>query len=367
MKNRKTILFTIPNFHTAGGGKALLNIAKRLNKNNFKPEICCNHTKGELFKKIKETGIPVHINKTTSNMIPRFRGILNCIRIARYFHSLKVDLIHSFHYGSDYSEAFAARLAGIPWLYTKKNMNWGNKSKNGWKIRSILSKYILVQNNDMITEFFPKKKNVGLVPRGIDTNKFSPRGKCQELLKKHNIKKNEKVIITVANLVPVKNTDFLLTTYEKICNEKKNIRLFIIGDNDNEYGKELYDRAMRSKFSNRINFTGKVQNISDYHSIADIFVFTSKKEGCPVSLLEAMSSGIPIAASKVSGVKDILKPFPEHMFISDNVDSFKNLILKILYGEKSNNIEIRNHIIKNYDISREVSNHETIYKYCLNL
>ena len=49
-----------------------------------------------------------------------------------------MDLIHSFHYGPDYSEALAAKIAGIPWVYTKKNMNWGD-SKNVEKTRQTLS------------------------------------------------------------------------------------------------------------------------------------------------------------------------------------------------------------------------------------
>ena len=368
MNKHKTILYTIPNFDTAGGGKALLNIAKRLNKDMFKSEICCNHTKGVFFKEVKYSDVPVHIKNTTFNMIPRIRGLLNCVKLAKYFLGLKVDLIHSFHYGPDYSEALAARLAGIPWIYTKKNMNWGQKSKNGWKLRTLLSKHILVQNKDMISNFFPNKKNVSLVPRGIDTSKFMPRAKCKELLSKYNIKDNQKIIITVSNLVPVKNIEFLLSTYEKICMEKKDIRLFIIGNKDTQYGKELEEKAMCSKFSSSIKFTGKVFNISDYYSIADIFVFPSKKEGCPVSLLEAMSSGVPIAASKVSGIQDVLEPFPENMFLADNEDSFKTLIINLLYGKKYNNsIDLRNHVLKHYNIFTEVLNHETIYKYCLNL
>ena len=57
-------------------------------------------------------------------MIPRLKGIYNCYQLSKFFRKLKIDLIHSFHYSSDYSEALAAKLAGIPWIYTKKNMNW---------------------------------------------------------------------------------------------------------------------------------------------------------------------------------------------------------------------------------------------------
>ena len=63
-----------------------------------------------------------------------------------FFRKLKPDIIHSFHYGADYSEGLASRIAGIPWIYTKKNMNWGGNSKNGWALRSFFASKILVQN-----------------------------------------------------------------------------------------------------------------------------------------------------------------------------------------------------------------------------
>ena len=137
------ILYTIPNFDTAGSGKALLNIANRLDRSRFAPHICCGHDRGIFFKEVIASGIPVYFHQTTLDMIPRLKGLISCIKLARYFRSLKVDLIHSFHYGPDYSEPLAARLAGIPWVYTKKNMNWGGKSKNGWKMRTALASYIL--------------------------------------------------------------------------------------------------------------------------------------------------------------------------------------------------------------------------------
>ena len=55
------ILFTIPNFDTAGSGKALLNIATRLDKEIFEPHIACLHDRGDYFQVVKESRIPVHI------------------------------------------------------------------------------------------------------------------------------------------------------------------------------------------------------------------------------------------------------------------------------------------------------------------
>ena len=64
---KRRILFTIPNFDTAGSGKALLNIASRLDNNLFEPHIACLHNKGDYFSVVESSGIPIHIFKFTSS------------------------------------------------------------------------------------------------------------------------------------------------------------------------------------------------------------------------------------------------------------------------------------------------------------
>ena len=81
-----------------------------------------------------------------------------------------------------------------------------------------------------------------------------------------------------------------------------------------------------------------------------------------------MSSGLPIVATKASGIQDVLEPFPEHMFYPDDFESFKNLIINILSNKNYQKGEqLRKQIIENYSISKEVLKHEAIYKSCLNL
>ena len=67
---RIRILFTIPNFNTAGSGKALLNLAKGLDKTQFDAHIACKSNEGEFFKVVKESGIPVHVFDFEAPMRP---------------------------------------------------------------------------------------------------------------------------------------------------------------------------------------------------------------------------------------------------------------------------------------------------------
>ena len=363
------ILFTIPNFDTAGSGKALLNLCSRLDKKFFKSYISCAHSRGSLFKKVIRSGIPFYINNNQVEMKPRLRGLLKCYQLSKFFKKLDMDLIHSFHYGPDYSEALAAKIAGIPWVYTKKNMNWGGSSKNGWGIRSLLSSHILMQNRDMQNLFFKKSKKTSLVPRGVDTKKFFPKKKKKSLIKKYNIHENEVVILAVANLSPVKGIDFLLNAFIKLSYKYNFIKLFLVGNKDNDYGKMIQNTANKSLFKSNIHFVGKVDEVIDYYSIADIFVLPTikKGEGCPVSLLEAMSCGVSPVGSNVSGIKDILDPFPQLLCSPGDVDSLAEKLENLILEKEDKKKIYREHILSEYDISVEVNAHEKIYKELLKI
>ena len=283
---------------------------------------------------------------------------------------LKVDLIHSFHYGADYSEALASKIAGIPWVYTKKNMNWGGLSKNGWYIRSLLSKHILVQNNDMIKEFFPNSNKLTLVQRGVNLLEFKKSEKNEYLLKKYNLKSEFKIILCVANLHPAKGVEVLIESFLIISRTKPNIKLFIVGENNNEYAESLMQISRKSKHAHNIIFTGKVFDVKKFYSIADLFILPTlskgRREGCPVSLLEAIASGVSVLGSEVSGIKDILKDYDDALFEPDNVIELSKKIEEKLYTNKNKNkkldLKIFKHIEDNFDVKIESFKHGEIYK-----
>ena len=304
-------------------------------------------------------------------MIPRLRGLNNCWGLSRYFKSLNVDLIHSFHYGSDYSEAISARCAGIPWIFTKKNMSWGNKSKNSWKLRSFFSSRIIVQNNEMISTFYPNSNKVSLIPRGVDVNEFS-KVEYKGIREKYKIPKNKKIIIAVANLVPVKGIHILIDAFELICQKDNSYYLLIVGEKSTPYGKEMENKVFHSNFKSSIRLIGKVPDVKPFLSISSLFVLptlnNNRKEGSPVSLLEAMASGINVIASKIAGVEDILSNFPENMFIPGDKTLLKKAIIEQFKNSKSNKRNnFKSHIQNNFSLIREVSSHQKVYKKCLNI
>src|SRR5690606_36806588 len=201
-KNKIRVLFTIPNFDTAGSGKALLNVASRLNKEIFEPHILCLHDRGAYFQVVKESGIPIHVFDYIPQERPVLKMVKQCWKVSRKLKKINPNIIHSFHYSANYTEAIASRMAGAKWTFTKKNMSWGGSSKNAWKLRSMLAKKIAVQNTDMVKQFYPNSNKTLLIPRGVVIEQFEQRTPNPEIRRSMRTTSDKRILICVANFVP---------------------------------------------------------------------------------------------------------------------------------------------------------------------
>ncbi|MBU3675733.1 MAG: glycosyltransferase [Chitinophagaceae bacterium] len=364
------ILYTIPNFDTAGSGKALLNIARRLNPERYEPHIMCMHNKGALFQVVEQSGIPVHLLNYTTPTKPYIQGLKTCWQISRELKKINADIIHSFHYAPDYSEGLAARLAGSKWVYTKKNMNWGGVSKNGWKLRTALANGIVAQNTDMLREFFPGMKKVHLISRGVDTQVFQPQTPKPEILQPYGITPNDRLIICVANLVPVKGVEILFKAFSAIHQQLPEWKVLIVGDHSGDYGAKLMQQTRELNLESKIIFTGKVMNVADYLNNAELFVLTTlnegRIEGSPVALLEHMRTGRMVLGSAVPGINDQLAAFPNLLFEAGNHQQLAEKLLAICQlpqaEQQALRTQIRNYILSDFPIEKEVIKHMAFYE-----
>jgi glycosyltransferase involved in cell wall biosynthesis len=245
-------------------------------------------------------------------------------------------------------------------------MSWGGASKNSWILRSKLANGIILQNTDMY-EFYPERKNLFLIPRGVDQEMYTPQPVNKSLQQKLGLSDEDQVIIAVANLVPVKGIEVLIEAFDRLELPKK--KLLIVGDDSNDYGAKMKALVNEKGLSDHVTFTGKQPNVADYLSVSDLFVLPTldegRREGSPVSLLEALASGLPAIGSSVPGIKDQLKEMPEMRFEPGNATELSSRITdffalsenkKTEYSEK-----VRQLVMDRFTIQREVDDHVRAY------
>jgi glycosyltransferase involved in cell wall biosynthesis len=345
------ILYTLPNFDTAGSGKVVYDLIKHLDKNKFEVFVMCNHSRGLLFDAIKELEVHITIQQVSFPLTPYFSLFKRIKPYKDFVRKNKIDVVHSWHWSSDWTEILAAKWGGAKFIYTKKAMSWGNKH---WLIRTYLSDFVVTLNEEMKL-LFPWKKKQKLIPLGIDTDFYSPsKTKSNTVF----------TIVLVAHLVPVKGVEVLLHALEKL--NQKQFRLHIIGDDSTNYSAELKKLTLQLKLEHHVFFLGKQTQVKPFLEEADLMVMSSFKEGMPMAMVEGMSMGIPILGSDIPGIQFVLRGFEHLLFPTSNSEVLTEKIKTVMFMSPQQRIELgiqlREQCMKRFRMVNFIESHELIYK-----
>jgi glycosyltransferase involved in cell wall biosynthesis len=352
MNKRIKILFTIPNFDTAGSGRVVYDLAKGIDTSKFEVHIACSHSNGPFFETVKQLSLPIHIIETTCELRPYYSLLTRIKPYKDFIKTNNFDIVHSWHWSSDWTEVIGARWGGAKFVFTKKAMSWGNIH---WKIKSHLSSFIITLNDDMDI-YFPYKRNRKLIPLGIDVDLYKS---------KFENKKQSKIfkIITVANLVPVKGIEVLIKALTLLKN--KNFDLTILGDDNTLYANDLKQKVESLKLSSQVHFSGKQMHVASFLETADLYVIPSFNEGMPMALVEAMCIGLPVLGSDISGIKFVLKDFKELLFEAGNsIELAKKIdkFMEIDINERQNlGFVLRNYVVDNFSMEAFLAQHQELY------
>ena len=151
-----------------------------------------------------------------------------------------------------------------------------------------------------------KKTQVEYVPGvGVDTTAINmttvdKKAKCKELKIPHN----KKIVLTMAELIPRKNVEGTINAFAA-C-ENYDAILLICGKGKEQ--RKLKDLVKELDLKDKVFFAGYRTDIIEICRMSDIFLFTSRQEGLPVAVMQAMAAGLPVIASDIRGNRDLLAP-----------------------------------------------------------
>jgi glycosyltransferase involved in cell wall biosynthesis len=141
------------------------------------------------------------------------------------------------------------------------------------------------------------------------------------------------VLTSVANLVPYKDYFTVLNALSILKKEGLSFSYLIIGTGPMKPEIEL--KISELDLSNNIKLIGGTSFIKEYLSISDIFIHSSKGEGCSNAILEAMASGLPIIASNVGGTSEIVHPEFGVLFEYQNTEQLANNLRNLIMNPES--------------------------------
>lgn len=152
---------------------------------------------------------------------------------------------------------------------------------------------------------------IDVIPNGVDTDRFRPADPRERaaILTRLGLPPQAKVLLFAGPVAPRKRVDLLLEAWCRLAPGDPDLHLFVVGPRLDtarpawaEFNSRIESLADQSGARDRLHFTGLVDNVEDYMRAADIFVFTSAREGMGNVVLEAMASGLPVITTPFSGL-----------------------------------------------------------------
>ena len=348
------ILHLSPNINFGGAELLIYNLSKHINPEEFTPIVASWHG-GRLECRLREQGIQtIRINAN-----PRTARLKS---IRKILYDQKIDILHTHLFiGGLYGRLAAATATHVGVIRTHHGLTFQSK-----KYRRVICEKLLKPQTDCVVAVSDAVKNhvtktlhwhpdsVIVIPNGIEMKRF--------IL--HREKMNDvPIIVSTGRLSQEKGYPILIQALKILKNQGIQFKCIIAGDGPEQ--NSLKALVLRLELQADVDFYGYVENVALILKSGDIFVLPSFQEGLPLSLLEAMAASLPVVASAVGGMPEMLTPDIGWIVEPGNPDALAKIIFTVLNDpvaalKKAKRGQAK--VMRKYTIENTVSGYDILYR-----
>jgi glycosyltransferase involved in cell wall biosynthesis len=310
-----------------------IRLAQRLDRERWRVVLVCPE-EGDLPAAFRRAGLEVRIlprPRLFSTSIPLGRkwrlpnpfacgydaaALVAAARgLARLLAEMKPDLVVTKGLFPHFYGGLAARRAGVPCLWHVEDFiseRWGGLFRRCFALAARRLPTAVAVIGEPIACQLPRamQERVRVIHNGADTEAFRPGLDGAPVRRELGIPADALVVGHVARLTPWKGQHHLLEAFAGIASRVPRAHLLLVGSpvfDSDSYGRGLRQRAAALGLGDRVMFAGHRRDVSRVLAAMDVLAYPSvEKDNCPLSLLEAMASGLPVVAFDIPGVRLVL-------------------------------------------------------------
>jgi glycosyltransferase involved in cell wall biosynthesis len=349
----------------AGGIETLIfEFAHRLNGSEILPSIGVFKEGGYLEENLKSKGISFYNFDKKEGI-----DILLIYKLRKLLKKENIRILHTHNYAAWLYGVLSTRgVKGLKHIHTEHSNVEAKRRALAEKFLSHFTDRIVCVSEDVKKSMI---ENQGISPErliviynGVDTEKFYPDPAIKRTGRKAlGIKENVPVIGIVARLTPVKDHVTLLKAFKIILKKYPEALLLIVGDGELREG--LIRQSVEMKIKKNVLFLGERYDIPELLNVMDIFVLSSISEGHNISLIEAMSTGLPTVVTNVGGNKEVvLDGVNGYLVSTGNPQGFADKIINLLENQSLRNKmgrKSRERVIERFSLDRMLKDYKALY------
>jgi len=347
MKRKVKLIQVIGEGSLTGAPRHLLTLLKFLDRRHFIIKAIC--PPGPLVNEIRKTGTPVF-------QVP-MRGrsdVLAVNAIKKILRRERPDIIHCHGARAGLIGRLAAKGFPLKIVYTEHTrtpqfklpsavLEWSHK-----RALRVLDQFtdITIAVSRSVADFLKKgiarHSKIVVIYNGLEKHSRPPASEVVKIREKYGIKGDDLVIGTIGSLNYQKDHKTLIKAFEKVIKKRPNAKLVLVGGGALKHYLEKL--ARRYRVADKVVMTGAVVNVQPLLAAFDIFVLPSLSEAFGLSLLEAMQAGVPIIATKVGGIPEVIKPGYNGLLVAPgNPKELASAIMRLL-----NDRQLQKKIVRHY-------------------
>jgi glycosyltransferase involved in cell wall biosynthesis len=174
---------------------------------------------------------------------------------------------------------------------------------------------------------------ITVIHNGVDTDIFHPASEKKGLRDELGIAADERVVITVAKLRPLKCIDILLRSAQGVLADVPNARFVLVGGGPERENLEAL--AADLGIAHKVTFAGQRDDVPDLLRMADLFVLSSRTEAFPNVVLEAMATRLPVITTDVGSVSEMVESGRNALLVpTESVNALRDALVEILADDQ---------------------------------
>lgn len=305
------ILLTINGTDFGGTESALAEIARHLDLRGHEVSVLSLKPPGRTGERLREQGIAVH-TLGMDEVVSPLSMLRATWQMTGWLQRHSFDVVHSFLPRANVISRLANRLAKgqRPHFSAERSTDYNRSAMvcrlNRWTCRwshRVLAISPMIRDLLIRRDGLPADK-IEILENGIDLDFVDEVAKTP-IRRQLALTDEDLVLCTVGRLIPDKGYVYLVQAIAAMEQLKpKNVQLVLVGSGDEE--SVIRREIDRHGLQDRIHLVGYRRDVLAILKDVDAFVLTSLEEGIPVVLLEAMASGLPIVATRVGGIPDLV-------------------------------------------------------------
>ncbi len=308
MRRPYRVLHVIDSLDLGGAQVVLLNLLQHADRSRFAPEAVTLHSHGVFWDKVCATGVPVR-SLSPHHYFPSYVPGLAALMLARRY-----DVVHCHLLVSNVLAKPIAAACRVPVIINHDHCNdkltdsrrwalpadtWTNRFSTHLIAVSETTRTFVVEHEGM------PASRTSTIHNGIDCETFQPRPDQRSAARSRwDLPLDAWVIGGIGRLTHQKNFALFLDIAAAVLVRHPQAFFVLAGTGEDE--AELRTQAERLGIAARVRFLGFVGDMAGLYPALDTLLLTSRYEGHPITVLEAMAAGVPIVAARLDGIAEML-------------------------------------------------------------